>query len=122
MQKALPEITALGASLVAITPEKPDGSLSAIEKNELSFEVLSDLGHAWARKLGIAFSVPEYLRPIYHKFGVDLPASNGDESYELPIPVTLVLDKEGIVRTAYVNTDYIKRLEPSEVIAALKSL
>src|SRR6266404_8192805 len=93
LQKVLPQITALGAQLVAISSQTPDESLSTAEKNELAFPVLSDVGSATAKAFGIAFDLAEELRPIYARFGHALPDKNGDESRVLPIPATYVIDR-----------------------------
>ena len=122
LQKYLPQITELGAKLIAISPETPDNSLSTTEKNELTFEVLSDLGNQVAKEFGLVFQLPEELRPIYQSFGIDLPASNGDESFELPIPATYVVATDGTVIHAFVDPDYTKRLDPEEIINVLKKI
>ena len=122
MQLVLPEIESLGASLVAVSPQLPDNSLSTAEKNNLTFEVLSDVGSHVARNYGLIFTLPEALRPIYQGFGIDLPAANGDESFELPLPATYVVDTSCTIRFAFVDVDYSKRIEPSEVIDALKGM
>jgi peroxiredoxin len=122
LQKALPKIQALGATLVAVSPETPDNSLSTAEKNELTFEVLSDRGNKIAREFGLVFTVPEELRPVYDKFGLDIPAYNGDTTFELPIPATYVIAPDGTVIHAFANTDYTKRLDPEDIIAALKEI
>ncbi|MDJ0714305.1 MAG: peroxiredoxin-like family protein [Prochloraceae cyanobacterium] len=119
LQKALPEIIANGASLVAISPQTPDNSLSTAEKNELTFEVLRDVGNKVAREFGLVFTLPEELRPIYEGFGVDLLAHNGDKTFELPLPATYVVAADGKVISAFVDPDYTKRLEPEEIVAAL---
>ncbi|MEM0924882.1 MAG: peroxiredoxin-like family protein [Planctomycetota bacterium] len=122
LQSALPQIQSQGASLVAVSPQTPDQSLSTAEKNELEFRVLSDFGNQVAADYGLVFSLPEPLRPIYADFGIDLPAYNGDETFELPVPATYVIDREGYVRYAFVNADYRRRAEPSDIVAALESL
>ncbi|NET45029.1 peroxiredoxin-like family protein [Okeania sp. SIO2B3] len=119
LQKYLPQITELGAKLIAISPETPDNSLSTTEKNELTFEVLSDSGNQVAKEFGLVFQLPEELRPIYQSFGVDLPAYNGDESFELPIPATYVIASDGTIIHAFVNPDYTQRLDPEEIINVL---
>ncbi|NER01459.1 MAG: AhpC/TSA family protein [Okeania sp. SIO3C4] len=119
LQKYLPQITELGAKLIAISPETPDNSLSTTEKNELTFEVLSDGGNQVAKEFGLVFQLPEELRPIYQNFGIDLPAYNGDESFELPIPATYVIASDGTVIHAFVNPDYTQRLDPEEIINVL---
>ena len=122
LQQALPEITAKGATLVAISPETPDSSLSTQEKNELSFEVLSDRGNVVAKKFGLVFTLPENLRPIYHNFGIDIPAHNGDSTFELPLPATYVVAADGTIVLSHANADYTQRLDPQEIIQALASI
>ncbi|NET76632.1 peroxiredoxin-like family protein [Okeania sp. SIO1F9] len=121
LQKYLPQITELGAKLIAISPETPDNSLSTTEKNELTFEVLSDGGNQVAKEFGLVFELPEELRPIYQSFGIDLPAYNGDESFELPIPATYVIASDGTIIHAFVNPDYTQRLDPEEIINVLNN-
>ena len=122
LQQVLPEIQGLGAQLVAISPETPDSSLSTQEKNELSFQILSDVGNQVAQAFGLVFTLPEVLRPIYEGFGIDIPAHNGDDTFELPIPATYVVKPDGAIAYAFVNTDYTQRLEPQALIPVLKAL
>ena len=122
LQSRLPQIKALGATLVAITPETPDNSLSTVEKHGLEFEVLSDIGNQVARDYGLLFHVYEEMRPLYLKWGLDVPAHNGDESWELPVPATYLIDRDGIVRSAYVDKDYTRRMDPAQIEEELKKL
>ncbi|MEL7504124.1 MAG: peroxiredoxin-like family protein [Cyanobacteria bacterium J06554_6] len=119
-QQLLPEFKQAGAQLVAISPELPDHSLSVTEKNELEFAVLSDVGNKVAKDYGLVFTLDPTLRPIYEKFGIDVPASNGDDSYELPMPATYVIDQSGNIRFAFADADYTKRAEPQAVLAVVK--
>lgn len=105
-----------------MSPQTPDNSLSTQEKLELAFPVLSDTGNVVARSYGLVFSLPEELREIYAGFGLDLPAANGDDSFELPLPATYVIDTEGAVVWRHVAADYTKRAEPDDVIAALAAI
>jgi len=120
LQETLPEIKAQGGQLIAISPELPDESLSTVEKNNLDFEVLSDPGNRVARKFGLVFSLAEATRPVYQRFGIELNKVNGDESWELPIPATYVVGQNGTITLAYVDPDFTKRLEPSEIVKALQ--
>ena len=122
MQLVLPEIESLGANLVAISPQLPEKSLSTAEENKVTFEVLSDGGNRVAREFGLVFALAESLRPLYKKFGADVAAANGDESYELPITATYVIDSDDTIVHAFVDTDYTKRLEPAEAVEALKKI
>ena len=122
LQQRLPEIRRYGARLIGISPEKPDSSLSHAEKLNLEFDVLSDPGNRIAGDYGLIMTVPEPLRPLYLQWGIDLPAANGDESHQLPVPATYVIDNSGVIRAAYVEKDYTKRMEPEDIILALKTL
>ena len=122
MQRSLPEIKSFGAELVAISPQLPDNSLSTAEKLALEFEVLSDVGNKVAKKFGIVFKLTEKIQEIYKNFGIDLPAANGDQSFELPIPATYVVAQNSIVSFAYIDADYTNRLDPETIITELQKL
>ncbi|MEO1093361.1 MAG: peroxiredoxin-like family protein [Cyanobacteria bacterium J06638_28] len=122
LQSVLPELTALGANLVTISPETPDNSLSTQEKNDLTFQVLSDVGNQVARSFGLVFTLAETLRPLYNNFGIDLPAHNGDDTFELPIPATYIVRPDGTIAHASINADYTQRMDPQEILEALKTL
>ena len=121
-QAALPAMMALGARLVAISPQLPDGSLSTAEKNELTFDVLSDAGNGVARAFGLAYALPEELRAALRANDKALPGINGDESWELPVPATYVIGQGRLVALAAIDVDYRNRLDPDEILAALTSL
>ena len=121
-QGALADIRALGADLVAISPEAPDNTLSTAEKNELTFEILSDVNGALEDALGIRFDLADPIVALYKRFGQDLPTRNADGRWSLPIPATYVLDRDGTIALAFVEPDYRKRLEPADAIAALQKI
>jgi peroxiredoxin len=122
LQGILPEIRARGASLISVSPEKPDNSLSTAEKYNLEFEVLSDQANRTAREYGLLFTVHEEMRPLYLEWGFDVPVCNGDDSWELPVPATYIIDTNGVVRAAFIDKDYTKRMEPDDIIAALDDI
>lgn len=66
--------------------------------------------------------VDETMRPLYQQWGLDLPTFNGDDSWELPLPGTFIIDNNGTVRAAYANKDYTQRMEPDDIMAALKAI
>ena len=121
-QAVLREIAALGAQLVAISPQLPDQSLSTLQANELTFEVLSDVGNHAARRFGLIYALPEELRAALRSNNKALPEINGDESWELPVPATYVIARDGRITLAYIEVDYRKRLEPEAILDALRSL
>jgi peroxiredoxin len=121
-QRVLPEIRALGASLVAVSPETPDDSLSTVEKNELGFEVLSDAQGEAGRAYRLMFDFSQDLKQAYLAAGNDLSKRNADGQWHLPIPATYVIGQDGRVKLAFVDPEYRNRLEPEEVTAALRKL
>ena len=122
LQRHLPQITDLGASLVAISPQIPDQSLTTAEKNELAFPVLSDVGNVVARRFGLVFALAEHLRPIYTELGIDLPKFNGTNTFELPVPGTFIIDRNAVIQAVHVDADYKKRMEPARILEVLTDL
>jgi len=122
LSDALPAIKKAGAKLVGVSPELPDNSMSTVEQHKLEFEVLSDVGNQIARDYGLVMDVPECLRPLYLQWGLDVPACNGDDTWELPIPATYVIDGSCNIVLAYVNANYTERLEPDEILKALETI
>ncbi|GLH76325.1 peroxiredoxin [Bradyrhizobium sp. SSBR45G] len=118
-QALLPEISARGARLVAVSPETPDHTLTTAEKNALAFDVLSDTDGRLADALGIRYELSASIKALYQKFGHDLPVHNGDGRWSLPVPATYVVGKGGRILRAHVSPDYRTRLEPAAALAAL---
>jgi len=121
-QQVLPQIKELGASLIAISPQTPDHSLSMSEKHELAFPVLSDQGNKVARQFGLVYSVEEDIRTLFKSLGSDIPAFNGDESWEIPVPGTFIISQDGTIRLTYADADYTHRLEPSALLESLRTM
>jgi peroxiredoxin len=123
LHAALPHFEQLGATLIAVTPQQPDKSLEQVKKDGYPFEILSDLDSTVIRDYRLYFTVPDELSELYRtRFGLDLATYNGPGRYELPVPGTFVIDRGGIVRAAFADTDYKQRMEPAEIIAALQAL
>ena len=116
LQDELPKITASGATLVAISPQTPDHSLSTSEKFALAYPVLSDAGNALAKQLGIVFTLNDELRPLYAGFGIDIPGYNADGSFELPVPATYLIGSNGVILERYLEIDFRQRIEPQTVL------
>jgi len=110
------EFKKLGTKIVGVSPQTPDASLSTQEKNELTFEVLSDEHNKIAKEYGLVFSLAQELRPIYSKFGIDIPTSNADDSFELPMPATYLINKNGEILYSFIDEDYTKRCEPQIIL------
>lgn len=123
LQAALPRFRELGASLVAISPQVADHSLSLTEKHELAFPVLSDLDQDVIRAYRVQFTLASDLEDLQvNVFHNDPRDQNADHTRSLPVPATFVIDRGGIVRAAFVSADWRIRAEPAAIEAALQSL
>jgi peroxiredoxin len=115
----LGEIEEAGAKLVAISPQMVRHSAFTADQHKLRFPVLSDEGNKVARQFGLVYTLPEYQQQLYRSVFINLPKTNGDESWELPLPATYVIGGDGMVLYAKAFADYMERPELEEVIAAL---
>jgi peroxiredoxin len=118
----VPHLGRYGATMAAISPQKPDESLSTAEKHTLEFAVLSDAGARVARRLGVAFQPTEAVLEAQRELGLDIRDGNVDGASELPMPTVLVVDRDRIVRFADVHPDYTSRTEVPAIISALDEL
>jgi peroxiredoxin len=121
-QQMLPDLARAGATLLAVSPETPDDTLSTAQKNELAFDVLSDAGGRVADAYRLNFELSEELHALYAAGGIDLPRRNGDGRWQLPIPATFVIGTDGKVARAWVDVEYRNRAEPAEIAAAVALL
>jgi peroxiredoxin len=122
LQQVVDTVKELGATIVAITPQLVEASRSLIQKQKISFDLLSDPGNAYAAKLGLRFTLPDDLKAVYLGFGNDLAVRNGEDSWTLPMPGRFVIDRGGIVRAADVDPDYERRPEPQKTVDDVKAL
>ena len=121
LQEELSNFKAQGANLIALTPELPDESISTSEKHNLQFEVLSDIGNEVAKKYGIVFQLTDEVAEMYNN-AFELNNHNGDNSNELPLAATYVINKNGVIVYAFLDADYRNRAEPSKITEFLKHM
>lgn len=121
-QKMLPDIEALGGQLIAISPQSPDNTLSQQEKEELTFQVLSDTNGLVAAFYNILYDVPDYIQDVMKTMDVNLAEYNATDRWILPIPSTFMIDESGIIRSAYVNPDFMQRFDPADIVQELRKL
>jgi peroxiredoxin len=120
-QSLLPRFAAAGASLVAVSPEKPDDTVSTAEKNALTFPVLSDVGQSVGKAFGIVYAFTDELRAVYDGFKLDIPGKNGaPDDWSLPLSATYVIGHDGVILFADTSVDYRHRTEPLDVLDVLE--
>jgi peroxiredoxin len=121
MNLIVPQIEQAGATFIAISPQTVKQSYFMHDQHKLHFPMLSDVGNNLARQFRLTYRVPAAQEAIYRRAFVNLPLVNGDDSWELPIPATYILDKDATVIYASANEDYTDRPEPSEIVARCRS-
>jgi len=122
LEEAANDIRALGASLIAISPQTAPNRRKSERENGLSFPILSDHGNAVAEAFGLRFRLPDDVIAVYKGFGNDLALGNGEDSGTLPMPARYVVASDGVIVYAEVNADYTRRPDPSELLPVLKGL
>ena len=105
-----------------LSPQQAKYSKQVAKKNLLTYSVLTDTGNQVAAQFGLVHSLPDNLRELYTKFGLDLVRFNGDEKWQLPLPGRFILDRQGTVIHRDVHPDYTKRPEPAEIVNILASI
>jgi peroxiredoxin len=116
MNQILPSLKEAGASLLAISPQTVQQSFFMADQHKLHFSLLSDPGNKVARQFGLVYRVPDEQQAIYRRSFVNLPFANGDDSWELPMPATFILSRDGTVAYASANEDYTERPEPADIV------
>lgn len=117
IQKHLTEIKSYGASVLAISPQKPDDAMTMSQKNDLQFEVLSDADQQVIRAFNLQFDPGEN----YHKRR-DLTVLNGDGSKTLPVPATFIVNQNGVIEAAHVEPNYTERMSPEMILNVLERI
>jgi peroxiredoxin len=117
-----PALADLGFVMIAVSPQKPDGSLSAAQTNELTYAVVSDPGNQLASALGILTEPSVEAAAAQQKLGLDLAEHNADGGLALPMPTTVVVDAIGVIRWIDVHPNYTTRSEVPDILAAVDSV
>jgi peroxiredoxin len=121
MNLILPEIERAGATLAAVSPQTVQQSFFMRDQHKLRFPLLSDAGAKVSRQFGLTYRIPDEQKTVYQRAFVNVPFVNGDDSWELPIPATYIIDRDGTVLYACANEDYTERPEPEDIIQILTS-
>ena len=119
LQDNVSKINDKKASLVAISPQSPDNSLSIIEKHSLTFEVLTDKDNTFAKQLGIVFELQDFVLPYYNTLGIDITHFNKNNDNTLPIPAVFVVNEDGEIMYKFADANYMNRIDIDELLNTL---
>lgn len=122
LNEAADDIYAAGGTPIVISPQLRKYAMKTRTDKKLLYDVLIDPGNAYAKQLGIVHRLPEDLCALYRRFGIDLPAYNGDDNWELPMPFRGVVDANGVLRYLDINADYTVRPEVDDSLRVLKKI
>jgi peroxiredoxin len=120
MNLIVPQLEQAGAVLAAISPQTVKQSFFMHDQHKLRFPLVSDAGNKVARQFGLTYRVPAAQEAIYRRAFVNLPFTNGDDSWELPIPATFIVDRDGTILYSSANEDYTDRPEPTDILNSLR--
>lgn len=122
LQRSLADLEKLGAGLVAISPQLAHFNAETRDKHRIAYPILSDNDNSFARQLGVVHGLPDDLKELYAGFGIDLPATNGTDNWDLPLATRLVADRNGTVISVEADADYTIRPEPAATLEVVKAL
>lgn len=121
LRHAEPELADLGYQLLAVSPDRPSKLRETLDKNELTYTLLSDSAMSVSKALGIAYRVDEGLVERYKKNGTDFEEFTGEDHHLLPVPAVFILGTDGTVKFHYINPNYRIRLDPEVLLSAAKA-
>lgn len=120
MQDSLQFIRDLGATVIAVTPEKPEEIAKAVEKSGASFDIIYDKNHQIMDMYNVTFTLSETKKNQYKTWGIDINKASGNDDYALPVPATYIIDKNGNIKGTYFNEDYKKRMSVADILEVLR--
>jgi peroxiredoxin len=121
LQDIHPELKRRGATLAAVTPDTAAAFVADKHSNALDYEMLSDVDNGVALLFGLTFRVPDFIRALWLRLGIDLGARHGNDrgTWLLPVPATYIIDRNGTIHHAHIDSDFRRRLEPAEILRLL---
>lgn len=122
LQENLQEINNLKSALLGISPQLPSSTREMMNDTKITYELLHDKNNEVAKRFGLAYSFPDSTRELHERLGVDVLSFSGEDDLELPVPATYVVDKDRVIRYAFVDADYTRLPDPIDIITALRRI
>ena len=121
-ESLLSDFKSAGCQVVGIVPDLDKEIKKTKKKHNLSFDIYRDADNSIAKKFGLAFKLDKRLLPIYQKYGINLETYQGNQSNELPMPGTYIVDQKGKIKYAFLDADYTKRAPAKDVLNECRKL
>ena len=119
LQDSVSFITGKGATLVAVSPEKPENIQKTIAKTKASYPILFDDGLKIMKSYDVAYAVSGEMLEKYQKYGIDFNQANGSNGANLPVPTVYIINTSGVITYVNFNPDFTKRPSVAEILAHL---
>jgi len=116
LEDSLSLITAKGATLIAVTPEKQENISKTIEKTKASYPILFDDGLKIMKSYDVAFAVDDKTIEKYKSYGIDFNEVNGSNGAYLPVPAVYVINKDGLIVFKHFDPNYTKRASVQDIL------
>jgi len=119
LEDSLSYIKAKGATVIAITPEKPESISKTIEKTKASYSIVFDEGLRIMKGYDVAFAVDSKTIERYKGYGIDFNEANASNGANLPVPALYIIGKDGKIIYRHFDNNYTKRPSVAEILAHL---
>ena len=120
LAKAQERIMGLGASMVAIVPDRRRFAAEMKDDSGVRFPILTDMDNGYAMSLNLAIFVGAEMQQYMTSIGRILPDYQGNDSWILPIPATFVIGQDGRIKACLTDPDYRRRMTVEDLVAALQ--
>ena len=118
----LPGLQALGATLLALSPQVPEKLVAIKRRHDLGFQVATDRDNSLGRRFGILYTADEASQKAALARGRSTGETTGTGTWQLPQPTVIVIDTDRRVRFADVHPDWLLRTEAEPILAAVEAL
>ncbi len=120
LQDSLSLLQAAGATVVAVSPEKPEYLNKMAAKTKASFTLLYDKDYKIGNAFDVIFQPEKKVIDLYNtRLDAKLEESHSDNSGRLPVPATFIIDRNNKVHWRQFNPDYKFRASVKDLLENL---
>jgi peroxiredoxin len=121
-EAGIDEFKAAGARVIAVSMETADHALATARDNDLSYDVFVDETGDLTKAFRLGFALSDNTITRYEGFGIDLASRNASGEWVLPAPAVYVIDREGVIRYAEADWDYLQRAGYTDALETVRGL